>query len=106
MTSNPAYPGLAHIPKIKPPGYAEVTSLEAQPTERDTSLPEYSPPRPSVPWPGQSDFVVFNADGPTRRTRLGQRENRTLACFILLAFVLVAIFIVVVIMEVVGHLDQ
>lgn len=105
-TSSPAYPGPVHILGTKPPGYAEATVLEAQPTVAEASLPTYSPPRPSVPWPGQSEAGLFNFERTVRRNRLGERRNRSLACFILLAFLLIAIFIVVVIIEVVGHLDQ
>ena len=105
-TSSPAYPGPAHISGLKPPGYAEATSLEAQSTDDDASLPSYSPPRPSVPWPGQSEATHFYAERTIRRARLDDRRKRTLACFILLAFLLIAIFIVVVIIEIVGHLDQ
>lgn len=106
-TSDPDYPGPAYIPGTKPPGYAEATVLEAQSTDKDASLPAYSPSRPPVPWPGQSEAAVLNVERSVRRrARLGERRIRTLACFILLAFLLVAIFIVVVIIEVVGHLDQ
>lgn len=105
-TSSPDQPTPAHIPEIKPPGYAEATVLEAQTADVDASLPAYSPPRPSVPWPGQSEAALFNVQRPSRRARLGQRRNRTLACFILLAFMLIAIFIVIVIIEIVGHLNQ
>ena len=105
-TSKPASPDPAHILGIKLPGYAEATVLEAQPIDADASLPAYSPPRPSVPWPGQSQAALFNVERTVRRARLGDRKNRTLACFMLLAFLLIAIFIVVVIIEIVGHLDQ
>lgn len=105
-TSSPACPTAAHIAETKPPGYAEATVLEAPATDADASLPAYSPPRPSVPWPGQSEAAFFSAERTTRRARLSKQRNRTLACFMLLAFLLVAIFIVVVIIEVVGHLDQ
>ena len=105
-TSDPTSPDPAHISKSKPPGYAEATVLEAQISDVNASLPAYSPPRPSVPWPGQPKFVILNPERTTRRARLGERRNRTLACFMLLAFLLVAIFIVIVIIEVVGHLDQ
>lgn len=105
-TPDPFPPDPAHISEFKPPGYTEATVLEAQTSDVDVSLPAYSPPRPSVPWPGQPEFVILNPERTTRRARLGERRNRTLACFMLLAFLLVAIFIVVVIIEVVGHLDQ
>lgn len=105
-TSSPVYPSPAHVLGSKPPGYAEATVLEAPPTEADASLPVYSPPGPSMPWPRQSEAVLCNVERTVRRTRLGERRNRSLACFMLLAFLLVAIFIVVVIIEVVGHLDQ
>ena len=104
--SSPAYPDPAHILGVKPPGYAEATVLEAQSNDSDAALPAYSPLRPSVPWPGQPECTLFNTERDIRRSRrLGER-NRSLACFMLLAFLLVAIFIVVVIIEVVGHLDQ
>lgn len=106
-TSSPAYPGPAHIPGNEPPGYAEATVLEAQSTDNDAALPTYSPPRPSVPWPGQPKYIIFSTKRDIRRaSRLRDSRNRTLACFTLLAFLLVSIFIVVVIIEVVGHLDQ
>lgn len=105
-TSSPVYPSPTHILGAKPPGYVEATVLEAQTTDSDASLPVYSPPRPSVPWPGQSEAALFNVERTIRRARLGERRNRTLACFMLLACLLIAIFIVVVIIEVVGHLDQ
>lgn len=105
-TSSPALPTPAHIPAAKPPGYAEATELEAQDTDSDTSPPCYSPPRPSAPWPGQSQGALIHVERNVRRARLDKERNRTLACFILLAFLLVAIFIVVVIIEVVGHLDE
>ncbi|CAF9941911.1 MAG: hypothetical protein ALECFALPRED_009381, partial [Alectoria fallacina] len=105
-TSDPDYPGPAYTPGTKPPGYAEATVLEAQSTDTDPSFPAYSPSRPSVPWPGQSEAAVLNFERNVRRARLGERRTRTLACFMLLAFLLVAIFIAVVIIEVVGHLDQ
>ena len=103
--SSPAWPDPAHITGVKPPGYAEATLLEAQAqsTDSDAALPAYSPPRPSVPWPGQPKFTIISTK---RAPRLRDRRNRTLACFTLLAFLLVSIFIVVVIIEVVGHLDQ
>lgn len=105
-TSSPVYPGPAHITGIKRPDYAEATILEAQPTDADASLPAYSPPRLSAPWPGQPELVVLDNRRTIRRARPGERRNRTLACFTLLAFLLVAMFIVVVIIEVAGHLDQ
>ena len=103
--ASPKYPGAAHIPGLKPPGYAEATVLEAQPSDSDASLPAYSPPRPSVPWPGQSEAAI-HVQHTVRRNRFGERRNRSLACFILLAILLIAIFIVVVIIEIVGHLNQ
>ena len=106
-TSGPAYPGPAHISGVKPPGYAEATVLEAQSNDSDAALPVYSQTRLSVPWPGQPDCTLLNTERDIRQARrFGERRNRTLACFMLLAFLLVAIFIVVVIIEVVGHLDQ
>lgn len=83
---------------MKPPGYAEANLLEAQTTDADASLPAYSPSTPEA--------APFNIERATRQVRLGEQRNRTLACFMLLAFLLVAIFIVVVVIEVVGHLDQ
>ena len=104
-TSTPAYPGPAHIPGLKPPGYAEATVLEAQHIDDDASLPAYSPPRPSVPRPRQSQVALFHVERTVRRTRLA-RDMRSLACFILLAFLLIAVFIVVVIIEIIGHFYQ
>ena len=104
-TSSPIYPGPAHLPEIKPPGYAEATRLEAQPNDADASLPIYSPLRPCEPWPGQSEAALFNVERTVRRARLRKPKNRSLACFFLLAFLLLAVFIVVLIIEVVGHLD-
>lgn len=105
-TYGPAYPTRAHIPGLKPTGYVEATVLEAQSNDNDTSLPAYSPPRPSVPWPRQSEAALFHVERTPRRSRLRERRYRSLACFILLAFLLVAIFIVVVIIEIVGHLNE
>ena len=105
-TSNPTYPGPAHITASKPPGYAEATLLEAQPNDVDARLPAYSPPKPIAPWHGQPGYLVLSLERTTRRARFSERKNRTLACFMLLAILLVAIFIVVVVIEVVGHLDQ
>lgn len=105
-TYGPAYPSPAHVPGLKPPGYVEATVLEAQPNEDDASLPAYSPPRPSMPWPRQSEAALFHVERTVRRSRLRERKKRSLACFIVLAFLLVAIFIVVVIIEIVGHLNE
>ena len=105
-TYGPTYPSPAHIPGLKPPGYVEATVLEAQPNDSDASLPAYSPPRPSVPWPRQSEAALFHVERTARRSRLRERKNRSLACFILLASLLVAIFIAVVIIEIVGHHNE
>lgn len=111
LASSPTYPDPAHIPPSKPPGYDEATALESQPANDDDDdhnppLPAYSPPRPSVPWPRESETALFHTESTVRPNRLGSRKNRTLVCFILLAFLLVAIFIVVVIIEIMGHLNQ
>ena len=105
-TSNPTYPSPAHITASKPPGYTEAPLLEAQTTDADAHLPAYSPPKPIAPWSGQPGYLVLSLERTTRRARFSERKNRTLACFMLLAFLLIAIFIVVVVIEIVGHLDQ
>jgi len=104
---SPVYPNTVHLsPRISanPPPYVDTNDLEAQQTQNDGSPPpSYLPPFPKGPKP---KFATVPYIAPIQRQgQSGRSQRKGLCCGLLMAFLVVAIFIITTIVEVVARVS-